>query len=132
MPNDKKVKCPANVVLAVNESGSIDEDLMCDYLHKIIKPYISNASAMLIMDSFKGQTTPKVKDKMNQLELDWLIISPGTNSFLQPCDVSINKHSKEDYVNIGKNGLPMTTTNLKYSLLAAIVKNHLINALSTG
>ena len=73
----------------------MDEDLMCDYLDKIIKPYISNASSMLIMDSFKGHTTPKVKDKMNQLELDWLIISPGTNSFLQPCDASINKPFNE-------------------------------------
>ena len=60
VPNEKKVKCPANVVLAVNESGSMDEDLMCDYLNKIIKPYISNASAMLIMDSFKGHTTVKL------------------------------------------------------------------------
>ena len=68
---------------------------MCDYLHKIIKPYISNASSMLIMDSFKGHTTPKVKDKMNQLELDWLISPPGTTSFLQLCDLSINKPFKE-------------------------------------
>ena len=44
--------------------------------------------------SFNGHTTPKVKDKMNQLELDWLIIPPGTTSFLQPIDVSINKPLK--------------------------------------
>ena len=94
VPNEKKVKCPANVVLAVNGSGSMDEDLMCDYLEKVIKPYVSNASALLVMDSFRAHTTPKCKDKMNELELDWLIIPPGTTSLLQPCDVSINKPLK--------------------------------------
>ena len=44
---------------------------------------------------FQWHTTPKVKDKMNQLELDWFIIPSGTTSFLQPCDASINKPFKE-------------------------------------
>ena len=36
----KKSQIPANVVLAVNGSGSMDEDLMCDNLEKVIKPYV--------------------------------------------------------------------------------------------
>ena len=94
MPNEKKVKFPANVVLAVNGSGLMDEDLMCDYLEKVIKPYVSDASTLHVMDSFRAHTTPKCKGKMNELELDWLIIPPGTTSLLQPCDVSINKPLK--------------------------------------
>ena len=42
-----------------------------------------------------GHTTPKVKEKMNQLESDRGIIPQCTTKFLQPCDVSINNYWRQ-------------------------------------
>ena len=95
VPNSKKVSCPSNVVRAVSQSGSMDDVLMCDYLEKIINPYVKNASAsLLVLDNCRAHCTDKVYDKMNELDMDWLFIPPGTTSSLQPIDVSVNKPLK--------------------------------------
>jgi hypothetical protein len=56
----KKVpKCdtPANIVVNVSSSGSMDTSLMLDYLEKIVLPYTKNRKALLLMDEFGAHKT---------------------------------------------------------------------------
>ncbi len=72
-------------------SGTIDEVLMIDYLEKILIPYCKNKGVtLLFLDSFSAHKTEKVNSLLSKNQIECIIIPPGTTSYLQPLDVSIN------------------------------------------
>ena len=80
-----------------------NEDTMVEYVDNIIMPYVEKVrekvgaeqAALVIMDNFKGQTTTKITDRLeeNNILISWL--PPNTTDRLQPMDVSVNKPAKE-------------------------------------
>ena len=80
-----------------------NEDTMEEYVDNIILPYVEKVrekvgaekAALVIMDNFKGQTTTKITNRLeeNNILISWL--PPNTTDRLQPMDISVNKPAKE-------------------------------------
>ena len=76
---------------------------MEEYVDNIILPYVEKVrekvgaekAALVIMDNFKGQTTTKITNRLeeNNILISWL--PPNMTDRLQPMDISVNKPAKE-------------------------------------
>ena len=81
------------------------ESTMLEYISEIILPFISSQrqlygepeskAALVIMDNFKGQITPKVSEILEQNNIHVALLPPNTTDRLQPMDLSINKPVKD-------------------------------------
>ena len=85
---------PENVIVNVNESGSMDRRLMVDYLRQVVFRYLQGRSGALVMDSFRAHFVDEVVEYMEDINLKAKAITPGYTSDLQPLDVVINKPFK--------------------------------------
>ena len=76
---------------------------MIQYIQNVIIPYVDNIrtdsteAALIIMDNFKGQTTPTVSNLLEENNIQVCLLPPNTTNRLQPLDVAINKPAKEFY-----------------------------------
>ena len=80
-----------------------NEDTMVQYVDNIILPYVEKVreevgaekAAIVIMDNFKGQTTTKITNLLeeNNILISWL--PPNTTDRLQSMNISVNKPAKE-------------------------------------
>ncbi len=77
---------------------------MIQYVEEIIIPYIEatrenivekEAPALVIMDNFKGQVTPKMNSLLEANDIHVCLLPPNTTDLLQPMDLSVNKPAKE-------------------------------------
>jgi hypothetical protein len=50
---------------------------------------------MLVLNAFKGHVTDSVKDQLRKIKTEFVVITGGMTSVLQPMDVSINKPFKD-------------------------------------
>ena len=81
-----------------------NEDVVMEYLKKIIFPYIKckcqaltlskNAKALLIFDVFKGQTTSAVNDLLKNNDIIAIHVPNNHTNLFQPLDISVNKSAK--------------------------------------
>lgn len=80
------------------------ENTMLEYISDIIIPFVEsvrstyrerNTPAVIIMDNFKGQTTPRISKLLEENNLHTCLLPPNTTDKLQPMDVSINKPAKD-------------------------------------
>ncbi len=93
----KKVpKCPVpdNVIVNVNESGTMDRRLMIDYLRQVVFRYLYGRSGGLVMDSFRAHFVEEVVEYMTDINLKAMAIRPGYTAESQPLDVAVNKPFK--------------------------------------
>ena len=77
-----------------------NEDTMIDYIKLMIVPYMDDArerlglspthTRLVILDEFKGQTTPKVLSLLQEFHLMYVIVPPNCTDRLQPLDASVN------------------------------------------
>ncbi len=76
---------------------------MIEYIENIILPYINgwrsqiedeSRSALVIMDNFKGQTTPAVNKLLEDNNIQVSLLPANTTDRLQPMDLSVNKPVK--------------------------------------
>ena len=80
-----------------------NEHTMIQYIQNVIIPYVDNIrtdsteAALIIMDNFKGQTTPTVSNLLEENNIQVCLLPPNTTDRLQPLDVAINKPAKEFY-----------------------------------
>jgi hypothetical protein len=90
---------PPNVVATASKSGTMNTELMADYLDKIIKPVVStqNGESLMLLDQFRAHSTAPVMEKFRSLNVKPLLIPGGFTHCLQPLDVSINKPLKEAF-----------------------------------
>ena len=87
-------KIPSNVVVNVNSSGTMDRNLMLDYLERVVFDYLSGERGALVMDSFKSHFVEEVIDYMDSINVKAKAILPGSTGEVQPLDVSVNKPFK--------------------------------------
>lgn len=94
---------PDNVVVMYKTGGTVNDDVICDYLNRIVHSYISTADIsdpVLFLDSSKCHLTSKVTTEcinMNKLHIGKYIIPPRMTNLLQPADVSWFKSIKNSY-----------------------------------
>ncbi len=75
---------------------------MMEYIQEIIVPFVESKremvgdhAALVIMDNFKGQKTPKISELLEDHNIHMAFIPLNTTDKLQPMDVSVNKPAKD-------------------------------------
>ena len=59
-----KLNCPANLIMASSESGTMDQHIMIDYFNRVIMPYtnsLKRKNCILLMDEARSHYTPDIK-----------------------------------------------------------------------
>jgi hypothetical protein len=92
-----------NVVVAVSQSGTMDETFMLDYQVRVLQPYLNGRKAVLIMDAFKAHFTDAVNLSLENVQIKSLKLPAGYTSYSQMLDVSYNKPMKSLYKNLWKS-----------------------------
>jgi len=54
----------------------------------------STHTGLVILDGFKGQTTPRVLNLLEECHLMYMVVPPYCTDRLQPLDVSVNRAAK--------------------------------------
>lgn len=100
----KKESFPPGMIVRANEKGWMNSELVLEWLKLVWlrRPgSMLRLPSMLVLDAFKGHTTPQVKEALKAARSDLVIIPGGMTSQLHPLDVSVNKvfkaHLREKY-----------------------------------
>ena len=96
---DLKFEFPKDWVVTVQEKGWMDGELMLRWINEIYLKYTKKDRSMLVLDSFRGHLTDKVKKAFRKGNTVMAVIPGGCTSKLQPLDVSINKPFKTELRN---------------------------------
>ena len=84
-----------NIVVTASDSGFMDEDIMIDYMNKIIIPYIGSNKCLLVLDDYRAHKTEQVIQYACKNKIQPFLIPAGFTYCLQPLDVSVNKPFKD-------------------------------------
>ena len=116
---------------------------MLRYIQKIIVMYISQARkdldlpstfpSLAIFDCFRGQTTPKIYDLLEQNNICAVQVPAHCTDKLQPIDVSLNKPVKDEtrrqfhewYAHEVQNDIPIE--DIKVDMPTSILKSRSAN-----
>lgn len=95
-----KEALPKGVVVRVNEKGFMTDDMVVEWYRLVwlLRPGASlkkDIPNMLVLDSFRGHLTAKVKAVLQKEHTDMLVIPGGLTGQLQPLDVGVNKPFKD-------------------------------------
>lgn len=94
MPKDK---FPTGIIVRVQEKGWMTDDLVVDWINTVWarRPGgLLRQKSMLVLDSFRGHLTEKVKSKIREEKSDLVVIPGGMTKMLQPLDVVVNRPFK--------------------------------------
>ena len=94
-----KFDFPKDWVVTVQEKGWMDGELMLRWIKDIYLKFTKKDRSMLVLDSFRGHLTDKVKKSLRKGNSVMAVIPGGCTSKLQPLDVSINKPFKTELRN---------------------------------
>ena len=96
---------PTDWYLTYSENHWANEHTMMGYLHNILLPYINamrvdlklskTQTAVVIFDTFKGQTTQTFLDTLKENNILVVEIPPNCTDRLQPLDLAVNKPLKD-------------------------------------
>lgn len=84
----KELRIPNNVKVTCSVKGWMTTSLMEVWLRKIWGENEDDVRRMLILDSAPIHTSPGIKEKIENLDTDLVLIPGGCTSILQPADVS--------------------------------------------
>jgi hypothetical protein len=97
--NLPKEKLPTGIIFKCNVKGWMTEELMVEWLKEVWQRRpgaLLKKTGMLVLDSFKGHLTEKVKTvASNPLDTDLVIMPGGMTSQLQVLDAVVNKPLKD-------------------------------------
>jgi len=78
-----------------SKKGWMDENNMVDWIDKVLMPYVQDAEALLIMDSYESHISNKVLSHLKRFtNIHVGIIVGGTTAYCQPLDITVNKEFK--------------------------------------
>ena len=82
-----------------------NEETMIEYIKSVIVPYMDDTrerlglspmhTGLVILDHFKGQTTQKVLNLLEENHLMFILVPANCTDRLQPLDVSVNRAAKQ-------------------------------------
>ena len=69
-------------------------------LDEIISPYVTkklpvDQKALLVWDVFRGQMTGKVKERLDELNIECVYVPANMTHFFQPLDLTVNGCAKQ-------------------------------------
>ena len=74
---------------------------MVQYITEVILPYVEShwadqtTAALVIMDNFKGQVTPKINALLEENNIQVCLLPANTTDLLQPMDIAVNKPAED-------------------------------------
>ena len=96
---------PTDWYLTYSENHWANEHTMMGYLHNILLPYVNTTRvdlkldkthpAVVIFDTFRGQTTQAFLDTLEENNILVVEIPPNCTDRLQPLDLAVNKPVKD-------------------------------------
>ena len=92
-----KIANKHGVVVAVQEKGWMDENIMKLWIEKVWRSRIGGLGrrrSLLVLDSFEAHKTEQVKRSFKNENTDLAVIPGGLTSVLQPLDVSLNSKTE--------------------------------------
>lgn len=91
---------PKGIVVRAQEKGWMDDELVLDWIKSVWqnRPGAMLAKrSLLVLDSFRGHLTDRVKKQLGSIRTDMAVIPGGLTGVLQPLDVSINRPFKVEF-----------------------------------
>jgi hypothetical protein len=91
---------PPNCCVIYKPSATFDENIICEFLEIVIKPYMSSnhlEKCAILLDAAKCHNTKIVQDKLKQLIITQVHIPPRMTNLLQPADVCWFRPLKSHY-----------------------------------
>lgn len=91
---------PKGIVVRAQEKGWMDDELVLDWIKSVWqnRPGAMLAKrSLLVLDSFRGHLTDRVKKQLGSICTDMAVIPGGLTGVLQPLDVSINRPFKVEF-----------------------------------
>lgn len=88
---------PRGLIVRAQEKGWMNDALMSDWIRTVWnkRPGAMLAKkSLLVLDSFRGHLTQKVKEELRESRTDMAVIPGGLTGMLQPLDVSVNRPFK--------------------------------------
>ena len=78
----KPPKCPApnNIIVSASSSGTMDTNLMLDYIARVLKPQLQGRRALLLLDQHTSHYTPPVLNALEALKVQ-VVFVPGNILF---------------------------------------------------
>lgn len=95
-----KEKFPQGIVVRVQEKGWMSDELVVDWLKTVWQNRpgaLLHRKALLVLDSFRGHLTNRVKSRLADYGTDLAVIPGGLTSVLQPLDVCVNRPFKVEF-----------------------------------
>lgn len=83
-----ELRIPDNVKVTCSVNGWMTSVLMESWLNRIWGQNDDDVRRLIILDRASIHTTPQIKEKIENLDTDLVIIPAGCTSLLQPADVS--------------------------------------------
>jgi hypothetical protein len=86
LKNVPNCRIPDNITVNVNESGTMNKQLMLDYLRRVVDPYMREMSlgygqnGALVMDAFRAHFVEEVVDYMEEINIKGFSILAGHTS----------------------------------------------------
>ncbi len=98
LKNKPREEFPNGVFIRINEKGWINEEKMIWWINNIwskrSSDQLSNPKSLLILDSFREHLVNSVKERLNEIHTNMVVISRDLTSKMQPLDVAVNKSFK--------------------------------------
>jgi len=92
---------PEDLIYRCQEKAWFDEDVMMEWVEKILAPYIENVPRgiipLLLLDDFSVHKTGAVVGAIQALGVEVEFIPPGCTGMVQPVDVGYNKPLKSKF-----------------------------------
>ena len=93
-------------------------------IDEIISPYVTkkredlklptDQKALLIWDIFRGQMTDKVKEQLNELNIECVYVPANMTHFFQPLDLTVNgcakQRTRKEFVTYYSSAVKQLTT----------------------
>lgn len=95
-----KESFPNGIIVRVQKNGWMSDELMVDWVKTVWanRPGgLLRRKALLVLDSFRGHLTERVKARLAEGRTHLAVIPGGLTSMLQPLDVSINRPFKAEF-----------------------------------
>ncbi|KAM7287750.1 hypothetical protein ISCGN_031441 [Ixodes scapularis] len=91
---------PSGVIVRAQEKGWMNDELVVDWLKNVWKNRPGGMlvkKSLLVLDSFRGHLTPKVRAELREAHMHLAVIPGGLTGMLPPLDVSVNWPFKVEF-----------------------------------
>lgn len=92
----RRAKLPKSIISFSSPKGWTNEEVMCQYIEKIIFPYTKGTPCALLVDSYGAHWTEMARKVAWNHNVDLIEVPRGQTASLQPLDISFNSEFKRN------------------------------------